>query len=210
MSPANEPSHPALLDALTKEMKDHDFDVKHFIRELVNSQTYQRSSAGGDGAQFPAWFAAARVRPLSAEELVESWRTATGYDVVEAAGLTKSNKTDRFRPLERGYMIRFFGTPNTGTGDFQGGLQEHLYLNNGPIGNVLVRGKGSLLDELCDKKSPVDARVERLFVAMLNRRPNEAEQKRFSEFVKGTDTEETPWREAAWALMTSSEFRFNH
>jgi hypothetical protein len=213
MSPANAPSHPALLDALTAEMKATKFDVRSFIRELVNSKTYQLSSAGGDGAQFPAWFAAARVRPLSAEELAEAWRTATGYEAVEADGKTKkSDKPGRYRPLETGYMIRFFGTPTDGTGDFQGGMHEHLYLNNGPIGSVLVRGSGSLLDALCDTRTPVAERVDRLYVSMFNRHATAAETARFSEFVAagGGDKEEAPWREAAWALMTSSEFRFNH
>jgi hypothetical protein len=211
MSPANAPSHPALLDALTAEMKAHKFDVKHYIRELVNTKTYQLSSAGGDGSQFPAWFAAARVRPLSAEELAESWRTATGYEAVEEAGESKKNaKPGRFRPLESGYMIRFFGTPNTGTGDFQGGLQEHLYLNNGPVSTVLVSGTGSLLGAVSEKKTSLDARIQRLFVSLLNRRPTKVEQQRFNEFFKNADTDESLWREAAWALMTSSEFRFNH
>ena len=47
-------------------------------------------------------------------------------------------------PLESGYVLRFFGQPNTGTGDFQGGLQEHLYLNNGPLGSLIATGKESL------------------------------------------------------------------
>lgn len=212
MSPANAPSHPALLDALTKHLVAHKFDVKDFLRELANSKAYQLSSVGGDGNQFPAWYAAARVRPLSAEELAQAWRTATGFEVVEQTGKVKNTKPGRFRPFESGYMIRFFGTPNSGTGDFQGGLHEHLYLNNGPMQTVLVSGKGSLLDGVVDaKKSPAE-RVERLYLSLLNRRPTEEEVARFSKFVEGAEKnkEEDAWREAAWALMTSSEFRFNH
>ena len=54
-------------------------------------------------------------------------------EVVEKSGAAKSQRPGRFRPLEGGYILRFFGQPNTGTGDFQGGLAEHLYLNNGPL-----------------------------------------------------------------------------
>jgi hypothetical protein len=212
MSPANAPSHPALLDALTASMKANKFDLKQFTRELVNTKAYQLSSAGGDGNQFPAWFAAARVRPLSAEELAQAWRTSTGYEAVEKSGDLKNAKPGRFRPFESGYMIRFFGTPNTGTGDFQGGLQEHLYLNNGPMGNVLVRSRGSLLDALTAADAgEVPARVERLFLSLLNRRPTAAESERFAAFCNEASTkDDTAWREAAWTLMTSSEFRFNH
>jgi len=78
---------------------------------------------------------------LSAEELAESWRIATGYTEVEKASGKKS-ETSRFRPLD-GYLVQFFGTPNTGTGDFQGGLPEHLYMNNGPLGPMITAGKAA-------------------------------------------------------------------
>src|SRR5262249_26764141 len=142
MSPSKSASHPELLDALTKAMVEHKFDLKWYMRELVNSRTYQLSSAGA-GDALPAWFPHARSRPLSAEELAESWRVATGYlDVEKAAG--KKASDGRFRPLERDYVLMFFGSPTNGRGDFQGGLHEHLYLNNGPLIQMISGGKGSL------------------------------------------------------------------
>ena len=53
---------------------------------------------------------------------------------------------------------------------------------------------------------PVEARVERLFLAMLNRRPAPEEVKKFAAYLD----EKNPAGEAVWALMTCSEFRFNH
>ena len=41
----NPPSHPELLDLLAAEVAAHQFDVRWLLRELVLSQTYQRSSA---------------------------------------------------------------------------------------------------------------------------------------------------------------------
>ncbi len=125
----------------------------------------------------PAWFQHARSRPLSAEELVESWQVATGY---LAAETVKKPEADRFRPLGGGYLIQFFGTPNTGTGDFQGGLREHLYLNNGPLGQM-IGAKGGLAEFVGDAKKPVADRVERLFLATLNRRPAAEEAKKFAD-----------------------------
>jgi Protein of unknown function (DUF1549)/Protein of unknown function (DUF1553) len=40
----NPPSHPELLQLLTREFRAHKYDVKWFVRELLLSQTYQRSS----------------------------------------------------------------------------------------------------------------------------------------------------------------------
>ena len=84
MSPVNKPSHPELLEELTQALVANKFDLKWYIRELVNSRTYQLSAAG-TGDPLPTWFRHARMRPLSAEELTEAWRIATGYAAVEKA-----------------------------------------------------------------------------------------------------------------------------
>ena len=42
---SNPPSNPALLDALTKDFVDHDFDLQHLMRTIANSRAYQASIA---------------------------------------------------------------------------------------------------------------------------------------------------------------------
>jgi len=205
MSPSNKPTHPELLDALTRGMVENKFDLKWYIRELVNSRTYQASGLGS-GEPMPSWFQHARTRPLLAEELADAWRVATGHAAIEAAGGKKPANTGRFRPLESGYVLRFFGSPNTGTGDFQGGLHEHLYLNNGPLMQMISAGKGSLEEFVGDKTKPIEGRIDRLYLATLSRRPTEKERAKFAKFL----TEGGPAGDAIWVLLTCSEFRFNH
>jgi hypothetical protein len=203
LSPSNVPSHPELLDSLAKEIVEHKFDLKWLIHELVSSKTYQFSGAG-TGEAMPQWFQHARLRPLSAEELIESWRVVTGYAANEkATGGSKGDK-GRYRPLGE-YVVHYFGTPNTGTGDFQGGLHEHLYLNNGPL-SQMIQAKGGIAEYLGDAKKPMAERVERLFLTTLNRRPTAEEAKKFGAFL---DAKNSPG-DAVWALITSSEFRFSH
>lgn len=226
MSPSNEPSHPQLLDALTKWLVEHKFDLKAYTCELVNSRVYQLSSVVGrasrrpedgnsqsesptlGGEPFPLWFQHARTRPLSAEELAESWRVATGYVVWEASREDKK-KEGRYRPLD-GYMLRFFGQPNNGVGDFQGGVAEHLYLNNGPLGNLIVSGPGTLMESLTKVDTPLEERLDRLFLQMLSRPPTAEERTKLAELISTENQPEERWRDAVWALMTCGEFRFNH
>jgi hypothetical protein len=203
LSPSNKPSVPDLLDTLAKELVAHRFDLKWYTRELVSSRTYQLPGAG-DGEAMPALYQHARSRPLSAEELVEAWRIVTGYAAAEQAAGKKPG-TSRYRPLD-GYLLHFFGSPNTGTGTFQGGLHEHLYLNNGPVAQMIGSGKGSLADFVADAGKPVEARVERLFLQTLQRRPAPAEAEKFAAFLKNNG----PAADAVWVLITCSEFRFNH
>jgi Protein of unknown function (DUF1549)/Protein of unknown function (DUF1553) len=212
MSAKNRPSHPELLDACARALVEHNFDIKWYIRELCNSQTYQLASTGNVEEARPRWFERARVRPLSAEELLESWRLATGYDEVVAskAGKTDAKAQGRFHGVTWDYMVRFFGQPSNGTGNFQGGLQEHLYLNNGEVYRLIATEKGSLYQVVSEDKGPWEERVDRLYLSILSRPAKPAEKKKFAEFLAGGDKPGERLREAIWVLMTCSEFRFNH
>jgi hypothetical protein len=210
LSPANPPSHPELLGELSTGLAAHNFDLKWLIREIVNSRAYQLSASGENTEAMPLWFERARYRPLSAEELFESWLLAGGYhDARKASG---KEPEDRFkvRGFTWDYMRRFFGRPNDGMGNFQGGMQEHLYLNNGQIHQLISKDKGSLYDYLATSESPMEERVERLFLQVLSRRPEPEETAKFVAHLSAGDDQRNRIHEAIWTLMSCSEFRFNH
>lgn len=214
MSESNDPSHGELLDSLAKQMVDHKFDLKWYIRELVNSKTYQLASTGPVESELPRWFERARTRPLSAEELVEAWRVATNYAAADAKTKERLEKGDLFYPLGD-YQKRFFGEPSNGTGDFLGGMHEHLYMNNGGISKLFSNSEGSLMHTLAEarKDTPWEDRVEHLYLSILTRRPSPEETQKFVEFFQSAEDQNRPHdhvRDAMWALMTCSEFRFNH
>lgn len=208
MSPYNTPSHPELLKKLTAELVAHDFDLKWYIREICNSKVYQLSHLGSVEEAKPRWFERAKVRPLSAEELAEGWRVATGYVQVMAKKGKKPKEDDRFFGITSGYMLSFFGRPNNGVGDFQGGLHEHLYLNNGQVRQLIVGDEGGVHHAIAN--APAEARADRLFMSVLSRRPTEAEREKFTEYLFAEEKPHERVSEAMWALMTCSEFRFNH
>jgi hypothetical protein len=214
MNSRNKPTHPALLDAMAKQFVDHGFDVKWLVREIVSSQAYQLATDGPAKDASPLWYERARVRPLAAEELLESWRIATGYDeaMKNSPNAAEENKR-RFHGVTWDYMMQYFGTPTTGDGDFQGGLSEALYLNNGELDRLITRDKGGLIDTLMQQSG--DAKIDRLFLSILTRMPTAAERQRLADYLAsdGADSDDRRrdrLREAAWALMTCSEFRFNH
>ena len=70
MSESNQPSHPELLDALSAAMVRTKFDLKWYIRELVNSQTYQLSGAGEVEDAMPRWFERARTSSAHGRRIV--------------------------------------------------------------------------------------------------------------------------------------------
>ena len=205
LSPNNPPSHPELLEALTQAFVESGFDVKALVREILNSEAYQLASSGSATEAMPLWYERARFRPLSAEELFESWLIAAGYP-------EEPKPEDRFRV--RGftwdYLRQAFGRPNDGQGNFQGGLGEHLYLNNGQVHQLISKSPGSLYHALSSSKDPWENRVERMFVQVLSRRPSPAETEKFTAYLSEDKDADDRLHEAIWTLMTCSEFRFNH
>ncbi|MEA3208222.1 MAG: hypothetical protein QOE70_1279 [Chthoniobacter sp.] len=78
------PSHPELLDWLAREIVAHDYDLKHVIRLMLTSQTYQREPTGQNLKATPEkrFFAAPERRRLTAEEVVDSLYAASGKAMV--------------------------------------------------------------------------------------------------------------------------------
>ena len=83
-------------------------------------------------------------------------------------------------------------------------------MNNGGIGKVITSGKGGLTDTLVKSKDPWEKRVDRLFLSVLSRYPTDEERAKFVEYMKVEGRPDNRVKEAIWALMTCSEFRFNH
>jgi hypothetical protein len=198
-------SHPELFKALCEGLIEHKYDLKWLIREIANSETYQLAMHGPSKEAMPRWFEQARVRPLSAEELVASLRVATNFDV------------DR-KPGEKGlpggvdeYFTRAFGEPTNGLGDFQGSLSEHLFWNNSDQVRMFTRRKkGNLLDVVATSKEPVDKSVERLYLSIFHRLPNPTEVEKLTKYLQAKEKPEALYEEVIWVLLNSSEFRFNH
>jgi hypothetical protein len=190
-------SHPGLLKALTDRLVATKFDLRGFIRELVLSETYQLASTGGTGE--PVAFERARLRPLSAEELYASIRAAAGAE-----------SADKSSSLE--YFVRHFGSVTDGRGEYQGGIGERLFMNNGgQLRQLLQRKPGNLADRVATSSAPVEERVDLLFLSVLSRLPRPAERERFAAHLKSTAAKpDTLVEEAIWALVSSAEFRFNH
>jgi hypothetical protein len=77
--PTNPPSIASLLDALTEDFAKSNFDMRHIIRRIMNSRTYQLSAAPNDtNLDDEMNFSHALVRRLSAEQLLDAQNQVAG------------------------------------------------------------------------------------------------------------------------------------
>jgi hypothetical protein len=196
-----------LFQALHEGLVKHQFDLKWLIRELVNSETYQLSMGKSDNAD---WYGQRRLRPLTAEEMLAALRVATGFDA--SARLSGKPEDAKLPFLLVHDVMRELGEPVDGRGEFQGSLSERLLMSNShDLRQIIRRRKGNLMDSILTSRAPWEERVNQLYLTVLSRPPRDEERKRFVEYLTSDPKNAEPLvEEAIWALLSCSEFRFNH
>lgn len=98
-------SHPELLDWLADELVSHDYDMKHVLRLILQSNLYQREAIGDNAidAAGQRYFAAPDRRRLSAEQIVDSLYHCTGTSMdVEELTFVHDGSLPEFRRLSLG------------------------------------------------------------------------------------------------------------
>jgi hypothetical protein len=215
--PDNPPSHPELLALLADEMAATKFDVRSFLREIALSQTYQRSSELPPGVNevSSTSLTVARLKPLSPEQLARSLMQATGLTDAErkalGQGATEAALNARLVGNVAPFVAAFGGRPGQSQDNFEATMDQALFLSNGK----LVRGwlaprAGNLIDRLAALKE-ADAVGEELYLSVLTRMPTGEERQEVAGCLRGHEADRMAvLQEMAWALMASSEFRFNH
>ncbi len=212
----NPPTNPKLWADLKAEFVNHKYDLRHLMRQILNSRTYQTSSAtlatNQDDSRFYSHYAARR---LPAEVLLDAISDSTGRSETfdgYPEGVRAVQVPD---PGTQSYFLKLFGRSDRvtacaceRTGDVT--MPQLLHLQNGD--RLLAKihdDNGWLAKEL--KAQPNNDRVcNDLFFRTLSRpaRPEELELIR-GHLAKGSPREEL-FRDLFWAIINSKDFAFNH
>ena len=218
----NPPSHPLLLALLTEEIATRGLDLNSIIREIVLSQTYQRSSRRPENAGAPAprdeQFAVALLRPLTPAQFAWSMMQATGeadlHRVAQGDKLTEDSLHNALVVYEQRFAQLFGGEPGSPPTSFESTADQVLFLANDPVMvSFLSQKAGNLTDRLA--KLPVDnpqALADELYLSVLTRKPTAEDSADVQAYLADQtgDARVAAIRDLIWALLTSSEFRFNH
>lgn len=223
MSEDNLPSHPELLAELSREFAASNFDVKHLVRCICNSQTYQRSSlATQDSVKSADLFAGQSLKQLTEEQLLASLATA----IPTFATMLEEDARDKNPGLVRKAFLEIHETDVDNAREHTRGLQQALRMMNGD-GKLFNRE--ALEDHISDNRS-VEENITNIYLLALTRRPTAAELQQMTEFVGNATTEinqldkkrlpqrrkgqpdntPDPYADILWVLINSGEFIFNH
>ena len=210
----NPPSHPELLELMSREFVAQKFDVKWLLRELALSNTYARSSEIA-GTEPPAddLFAVALERRLSAEQILRSMFIATG-DPAETRDEAKL--VAAMTPLRPKALKAFANPPKEPEDNYNTTVQEALTLLNDEAFQKLFEVRPGSLTERLARIDDLNQLADELYLTVLIRRPTEEERAEVAKFL-GQYTSTVPGKQKsdavrylAWALVASTEFSINH
>ncbi len=215
---SNPPSNPALLDALTKDFLDHNFDLRQLMRTIANSRTYQASMTTNEwNAGDADNFSHAAPRRLAAEELLDALTLATGVrpNLPEVPPDTGAEQLPDPHVGKDGFLD-LFGRPSRESScecerrsDIS--LPQALNLVNGQtISDAVAGGNGRIAKAILSGKSDRDL-VDELYLATFSRTPTPAEAELGLKYLSSGSRGRTALaQDLLWALVNSKPFLYNY
>jgi hypothetical protein len=200
----NPPSHPELLEELADEFVKMNFDTRALIKQLLLTNTYQRSSILPSASEdAPESYTVANLRRLSAEQLARAFMTATSSGKLGREALSD--------PLLKKFLTAFANPPAEPEIDYTTSVAAALFLSNDKlILERLTPGSSPLIDRLLPMTDAA-AIPEELYLSILTRFPTDEERADVAaHLARRGSAREQALRELAWALLASTEFCINH
>ncbi len=212
---SNPPSNPELFQALGDKLTSYNYDFKQLVRDICNSQTYQRSSqANASNEEDTKNFAHSRIRRIPAESLLDCLSQVT--EVQEKfQGLPLGSRAVQIADGQTSnYFLTSFGRSPRQTAcateaTTEPTLSQALHMING---DTLTRkiGESKRLQKLLDEgKKPIDV-VEAIYLACLARKPSPEELQKLEAVLAAEPNARLAVDDIFWAVLNSREFLFNH
>jgi hypothetical protein len=220
----NPPVNEELLDTLTREFAGHNFSVRHLIRVIMNSKTYQLSSTtNATNADDELVFSHVVPRRLTAEQTLDAIsRTldapikfgghVAGTRAVQLRGVR--NGGHRYATPEIGdRFLALFGKPGrllTCECERSDGttLAQTFEMVSGELLDQILRSSEGRIARALQNSEPTQTTIADLYWSALSREPSADELAAAGTHVKSSDDARRGLEDVAWAVLNSNEFLF--
>jgi hypothetical protein len=212
----NPPSNPELLDALAKDFVKHKFDVKHVLRTICNSRTYQLSATPNDYNKHDQQNHARYYgRRIIAEVLHDAVDQVCGVRTQFSRMSRQARAVDLPHENFGSYFLDVFDRPPRSSAcecarSAGASLQQVLHLSfSADLENKIGRGGGRVA-KLVEKKATAEQAVEELYLAAFARIPTATERQTALDYLKRQADRRRALEDLTWVLLNTREFLFNH
>ncbi len=221
--PGNPPSHPELLEALAEDFRRSGFDLKHLMRTIARSGTYQLS---GDfnptNREDEINHSRALPRRLDAEILLDAISQVTGieeafavHNYVRGGTEPKGTRAIELVPeVTPSQFLEVYGRPVSRDSmpwrDYRSTLRQALHLLVGSTYTTKIGAEGGRVDRLLSDGASDREIVRELYLAALSRYPTAEEEARLQALIEGSPSRRKGVENLAWGLLASRQFTYNH
>jgi hypothetical protein len=219
MRVTNPPSNPELLDALARDLVEHQFSLKQLIKTICKSRTYQLSALPNQfNKHDKRSYARFYPRRMSAEVLFDAVSQVTGSPA-NFSGLPTDKHAPRraiMLPDESfsSYFLDVFGRPQRISACecervTEANLAQSLHLlNSQEVQDKLAR-PGGRAEQLAKDPRPDAEKVEELFLWAFARRPTPAQlELALANIAAHASNKKLAYENILWALINTKEFIF--
>ncbi len=218
----NPPVNASLLDALAKDFIDHRFDLRHLVRTIMNSRTYQLSAVPNDtNRDDETNFSHAFIRPLQAEVLLDAVAHTLGVPArfngfplgtravqlpgVGAARAKKEGPTDAERFLTAfGKPIRLLSCECERSEDTT--LNQAFQLITGSMLNDMLAERDNRIGRLLAAGKSMAEVVDDLYLTALSRAPNATEKDAALVMIAKAKDQRAALEDLLWGLVNAKEY----
>lgn len=214
---SNPPANAQLLKALAADFVESGYDRKHLVRTILNSRTYQRSSAASElNRADRKYFSRYLPRRLGAEQLLDAVGHLLGVG-------------EKFRAVPPGTRATHLPVPELAGSDFlkifgqparqsvceceradESSLPQALQLFNGPLVHQKLGDETNRFRRLLKNGSEETEIVTELYLAGFSRNPTPTELQTATTYIARSDDRAAAFEDLCWALLNSNEFLFQH
>ena len=213
---SNPSANDDLLSFLARDLASHRFDVKHLIRTIMNSRTYQLSATTNDGNKDDnRYFSHAVSRLLTAEQLLDAICQSTEMPE-KFAGLPAGTRASQLPDGEvNNLFLKTFGQPARELAcecerESDSNLAQALQLINGPTINDKLRSPTNRVGRLMQAGKSDKEILEDLYYNTLSRPPSGEDEKIAMAHIAKVKDRRRGFEDLHWALINAKEFLFRH
>lgn len=218
MRVTNPASNPELLDALAKDFVDHDYDLKHLVKTICASTTYQLTAEPNEWNQDDKQnFSRYYPKRLNAEVLLDAIDQVTGtqttFNGIPAGTRAVQLPDNGFNS----YFLTVFGRPEASSAcecerSGEANLAQSLHLlNSSEIQGKLTAASGSAARLAGDTSRPHELKIRELYLLAFSRVATPEEMTiALAHINKNEKDPKRAYEDIVWALVNTKEFLFNH
>jgi hypothetical protein len=236
MRVTNPPSHPELLDELARDFVASGFDLRHVVRTICNSRTYQLAATPDESnARSRGTFARFQPRRLPAEVLLDAVDRVTESPTPYTGTLPVTRAIelpDENIPLRGGYDSKFlevFGRPKRDSACecervAAASLSQGLYLVGSTEMHRKLKDQKARARRYAAEERPTSGKLRELWLSAFARQPGAEELRTAEEFLDSESARaasetsvnarlllrQQAWEDLIWSVINTKEFLFNH